>query len=81
SQAADTLIGEYLRDSVPWIDIDDLRSGTLVARLKLGDLTGARRAYTALAPDAARSNFTAQLLAADLAMRRVAPADSMAGRE
>ncbi len=77
SQAADTLIGEFLRDSLPWIGINDLRNGTVVARLKLGDLNGAQRAFKALAPATARSDFTAQLLAADLVMRRIAPADTL----
>ncbi len=77
SLAADTLIGEYLLDSLPWLDLNDLRNGTVVARLKLGDLAGAQRAFKALAPATAPSDFTAQLLAADLVMRRIAPADTL----
>ena len=77
SQAADTLIGEFLLDSLPWININDLRNGTVAARLKLDDLAGAQRAFAALAPRTAPSDFTAQLLAADLVMRRIAPADTL----
>jgi spermidine synthase len=77
SAAADTLIGEFLLDSLPWIDINALRDGAVVARLRLGDLAGAQRAFKALAPGTARSNFIAQLLAADLVMRRIAPADTL----
>ncbi len=69
SHAADTLITAYLRDSLPWIDFDELRDGTVVARLRLDDLSGADRAFRALAPGTAPTNFVAQLLAADLVMR------------
>jgi hypothetical protein len=69
SQAADTLITEFLRDSLPWIDFNELRDGAVVARMKLGDLEGARRAFKALAPETEQSDFTAQLLAADLVYR------------
>lgn len=77
SQAADTLIGEYLRDSPPWLDLNDVRNGTVVARLKLDDLAGAQRVFKALAPATAPSDLTAQLLAADLVLRRIAPADTL----
>ncbi len=78
SAAADTLIGEFLVDSLPYIDINDLRNGTVVSRLRLGDLDGAQRAFKALAAGTARADFVAQLLAADLVMRRIAPADTLA---
>lgn len=69
SRAADTLIGEFLRDSLPWVPIPELRNGTVVARIRLGDLAGARRAFQAMAPDTEESDFIAQLLAADLLFR------------
>ncbi|HUX32870.1 MAG TPA: hypothetical protein VMV51_03290, partial [Gemmatimonadaceae bacterium] len=69
SQAADTLISEFLVDSLPWIPISELRNGTVVSRLRLDDLAGARRAFKALAPETETSDFVAQLLAADLVMR------------
>ncbi|HEU4990319.1 MAG TPA: hypothetical protein VFT41_11090, partial [Gemmatimonadaceae bacterium] len=81
SRAADTLITEFLHDSLPWIGIDRLRDGVVVARLRLDDLAGARRAFKALAPDTPASDFTAQLLAADLVMREAAAAgDTLAAR-
>ncbi len=69
SEAADTLIGEFLRDSLPWLPMADLRNGTVVSRLRLGDLAGAGRAFRALAPGTEAGDFTAQLLAADLVFR------------
>jgi hypothetical protein len=73
SRAADTLITEFLHDSLPWIDFNELRDGAVVARMQLGDLEGARRAFKALAPETDQSDFTAQLLAADLVYRMQDP--------
>ncbi|HEY5219117.1 MAG TPA: hypothetical protein VIJ16_04870 [Gemmatimonadaceae bacterium] len=69
SHAADTLITEFLHDSLPWVPIEELRNGTIVSRLRLDDLAGARRAFKALAPETEDDNFIAQLLAADLVVR------------
>ena len=80
SAAADTLIAEFLHDSLPWMDIADLRDGTVVARMQLGDLAGARRAFKALAPETEQSDFIAQLLAADLVFRMQPPPADTSGR-
>ncbi len=79
SLAADTLIAEFLRDSLPWLSVAELRNGTVVSRLRLGDLGGARRAFKALAPDADESDFITQLLAADLEQRERAGANPAHG--
>jgi spermidine synthase len=80
SRAADTLITEFLRDSLPWVPIPELRNGTVVARMRLGDLAGARRAFQDMAPETGQTDFIAQLLAADLVMREQAQDRPAAGR-
>ena len=47
--AADRLVPEFRRGRF-WIAPDELRDGAVVARLKLGDVAGARRLFRALAP-------------------------------
>ncbi|MDE3173409.1 MAG: fused MFS/spermidine synthase [Gemmatimonadota bacterium] len=69
SRAADTLIGEFLHDSLPWVPIPALRNGTVVARIRLGDLAGAQRAFRDMATASQPGDFVAQLLAADLVLR------------
>ena len=48
SRSADTLIARALKNDL-WMPADMLREGTVVARLKLGDVRGARSAFDALA--------------------------------
>ncbi len=53
SAAADVLIPLALKGDF-WIPTDELREATVVARLKLGDVAGARRALDDLAPHTLR---------------------------
>lgn len=75
SAAADTLVADVTRDSLPWLGVNELRNGTVVARIVLGDLTGAAAAFRALAPETDQTNFIAQLLAADLVGRQALAKD------
>ena len=79
SRAADTLVTEFLHDSLPWIPIPALRNGTVVARIELGDLAGARRAFQDMAPETRQTDFVAQLLAAYLVFRERGGAVPSAG--
>jgi predicted membrane-bound spermidine synthase len=54
SSAVEWLLPEF-RDGRFWITPDELRDGAVVARLKLGDVEGARRIFRLLAPLSARS--------------------------
>ena len=70
SAAADTLIADVAHDSLPWLGVNELRNGAVVARISLGDFAGATAAFRTLAPETDESNFIAQLLAADLVVRQ-----------
>jgi spermidine synthase len=65
--AAQRLLPEFQRGH-DWITSDDLRDGAVVARLKIGDLAGARRVYEVLAPRSLRpqQSFQTRLLEAHL---------------
>jgi hypothetical protein len=64
-RAAEPLIADAL-DRKSWMPPDELREGTVVARLMGRDIEGARRAFEALAPLSRRppGDFRAALLAA-----------------
>jgi len=66
SRAGGTLIDAFQRDSVAWVPVSQLRNGTAVARLRLGDSAGATAAFRALAGLGDEGDFVARLLAADL---------------
>jgi hypothetical protein len=54
SRAADNLLPYALND-VSWIPVDDLRDGGAVAKLRTGDVQGAKRYWRALASRATRA--------------------------
>jgi spermidine synthase len=53
AQAADTLVAATVARR-PWLDPDELREGAVVAKLRTGDIAGARRVFEQLAPLARR---------------------------
>ncbi|MFL5582886.1 MAG: spermidine synthase [Gemmatimonadaceae bacterium] len=67
SAAADLLVAET-KARRDWVPPDDLRDGGVVAKLRLGDLDGARRVWEELIPFAKRgiSDVRTRLLAAHL---------------
>jgi spermidine synthase len=79
SRAADLLIPIAIKGDL-WMPADELREGAVVARLKIGDVRGARAALDQLAPRTVRdvNDVRPQLLAAWVAVaekaKRVAPA-------
>jgi hypothetical protein len=79
SRAADLLVPIAIKGDL-WMPADELREGAVVARLKIGDVRGARAALDQLAPRTVRdvNDVRPQLLAAWVAIaekaKRVAPA-------
>ena len=73
SRAADVLLPLATKGDL-WLPADELREGVVVARLKLGDIRGARAAFDALAPNSARdaNDVRPQLLNAWVRMGEVA---------
>ncbi|HEX6106532.1 MAG TPA: hypothetical protein VFZ26_13180, partial [Gemmatimonadales bacterium] len=65
--ATDRLMPEFRRRR-HWITPDELRDGAVVARLKVGDVAGARRVLRVLAPLSARAHdgLQSQLLEAHI---------------
>ena len=61
SRAGGTLIDAFRRDSVTWVPVSQLRNGTAVARLRLGDSAGATAAFRALAGLGDEGDFVASL--------------------
>jgi hypothetical protein len=53
SRAADSLL-PYAVKGVSWVPVDDLREGATVAKLRIGDVEGAKRYWRALASRATR---------------------------
>ena len=66
SRAGGTLIDALRRDTIPWLPVSQLRNGTVVARMRLGDSAGATAAFKALAGQGDDTDFVAHILAADL---------------
>ncbi|HEU4566274.1 MAG TPA: fused MFS/spermidine synthase [Gemmatimonadaceae bacterium] len=65
ARLADALV-PAAQGRLPWIAPDDLRDGAVVARLRTGDIAGARRIFTELAPrsERAATNLRTRLLEA-----------------
>jgi hypothetical protein len=63
STAADRLLGDAVRTQ-SWLPVDLLRDGAVVAKLRTGDVAGARRYFTALVDQSGRDDddFRSQLL-------------------
>ncbi|MEJ7809474.1 MAG: fused MFS/spermidine synthase [Gemmatimonadaceae bacterium] len=80
SSAADGLL-EPARDGTSWIaDVDELRDGAVVAKLRTGDVAGARRYFAALAGQSQRrrTDLRVSLLQAYLRAAEHAASDSTA---
>lgn len=67
SRAADALIEAAARGEV-WLEPEELLAGAVVARLRLGDVAGARRIHAMLAGPETRQNLRLGVVAAYLAV-------------
>ncbi len=80
ARAADSLV-PLAEHGTDWIGVDELRQGATVARLVLGDSTGARRIWRTLADRATRGDLRGLLISACLRELRCGSRVSRPGGE